>query len=126
MEGNPIFFDRWLVQIKVIICFYYYLAYKDETTITSVTGIMTASVIDLRPSPTTLSQRTETLHHQPYYKLGSRTLNKTNEHCHSLFNLLPTSLRPRQTSNKKGIDAVSIKKKKRKDPYCITLSLLAI
>jgi hypothetical protein len=80
---------------------------------------MTASVIDLRPSSTTLSQRTETLHHhhyQPYHKLGSSTLNKTNEHCHSLFDLLPTSLRPRhhrQTSNKKGVDAVSMKKKER-------------
>jgi hypothetical protein len=89
---------------------------------------MTASVIDLRPSPTTSLSRTETLHHQLYYKLdgGSNTLNKTNEHCRSFFNLLPTSLRPRhhrQTSNKKGVDAVSIKKK---DPYCIILPLLPL
>jgi hypothetical protein len=74
-----------------------------------------AAIIDLRPSPTTSAQRPETLrhHYQPYHKLGSNTLNKTNEHCRSLFNLLPTSLRPRhhrQTSNKKGIDAVSKKK----------------
>lgn len=79
---------------------------------------MAASVIDLRPSTSLSSQRTEILHHhhhyQPYNKLGSHTLNKTNEHCRSLFNLLPTSLRPRhhhhhrQTSNKKGVEAVSI------------------
>jgi hypothetical protein len=75
---------------------------------------MTASVIDLRPLPTTLAQRTETLHHhQPYRKLANNTLNKTDEHCRSLFNLLPTSLRPRhrQTSIKKDVDAVSIKKR---------------
>lgn len=85
---------------------------------------MTASVIDLRPSTTTLSQRTETVdhhHYQPYHKLGSHTLNKTNEHCRSLFNLLPTPLRPRprhhrQASNKKGVDAVSIGKKEGRIP----------
>ncbi|CAF4490405.1 unnamed protein product, partial [Rotaria sp. Silwood2] len=58
------------------------------------------------------SERTETNHqHQSYRKLGTHALNKTDEHCRSLFNLLPTSLRPRhyyhhrQTSNKKGVDA---------------------
>jgi len=85
----------------------------------SATGTMTASVIDLRPSPTTLSQRTETFHHhyRPYQKLGSHTPNKTNEHYRSLFNLLPTSLRPhhhRQTSNRKGVDTVSIEEEEKK------------
>ncbi|CAM2724880.1 unnamed protein product [Rotaria socialis] len=58
------------------------------------------------------SQRAETSgQHQSYRKLGAQTLNKTDEHCRSLFNLLPASLRPRhyyqhrQTSNKKGVDA---------------------
>ena len=87
-----------------------FLAYKDET----VNGTMTSSVIDLRPSPTTLLERTDMFYHQPYSKLDTNALNKTNEHCRSLFNLLPTSLRSRhhrQILTKKGIDAVSMKKK---------------
>ena len=71
---------------------------------------MTASVIDLRPSLPISLARTEMLHHQAYYKLdgGRNTLNKTNEHCRSLFNLLPASLRPRRTFNEKNdVDAVS-------------------
>jgi hypothetical protein len=87
---------------------YYRLAYKDEST------TMTASVIDLKPFQTMPSHRPEILHHhQLHRKLGSSTLNKTDEHCRSLFNLLPTSFRPRhhrQPSNKKGVDAVSIKR----------------
>jgi hypothetical protein len=84
----------------------------------SVPGTTIASVIDLKSLPPTPSRRAETLHHhqrrqhQPYHKaIGKSTLNKTNEHCRSLFNLLPTSLRPRhhhQTSNNKGVDAVSM------------------
>ncbi|CAF1087001.1 unnamed protein product [Adineta steineri] len=78
--------------------------------ITSGAATTAASIIDLRLSPTTSIQRTETVHHhhhQPCRKLGSHTLNKTDEHCRSLFSLLPTSLRSyhRQTLNKKGIDA---------------------
>ena len=79
--------------------------------IASGTDTTTACVIDLQLSPTLSTQRTETTHHnhQPCRKLGSHTLNKTDEHCRSLFSLLPTSLRPhhRQTTTKKGIDAVS-------------------
>jgi hypothetical protein len=99
---------------------YFYLAYKDESTGTSTHGTITASVIDLKPLPSTPSQRTETLHHhhhRPYRKVvGKSTLNKTDEHCRSLFNLLPTSLRPRhhhQTSNNKGVNAVSMNYKKK-------------
>lgn len=71
-------------------------------------------MINLKPLPSTPSRRTEALnHHRPYRKATSKsTLNKTDEHCRSLFNLLPTSLRPRQyqqTSNPKGVDAVSTK-----------------
>ncbi|CAM4791683.1 unnamed protein product [Rotaria magnacalcarata] len=97
-------------KIKEILC--KHTAYKDESTTPSGTGTMTASVIDLRSLPIMSSQRAETSHqHQSYRKLGAQTLNKTDEHCRSLFNLLPTSLRPRhyyqhrQTSNKKGVDA---------------------
>jgi hypothetical protein len=122
IDGNPIYFNRLLVYLEAIMCYYYCLAYKDETTITSTTGTMAASVIDLRPLPTTLAQRTEILHHhhQPYRKLPSNTLNKTDEHCRSLFNLLPTSLRPRhrQTSIKKDVDAVSTKKRIHIASYC--------
>lgn len=123
----------WLTEIRsfpiierrprtVILCYCYSLACKDETTIT---GTMTASVIDLRPSPPTSLARTEMLHHQAYYQLdGCTTLSKTNEHCRSLFNLLPTSLRPRH--HKKGVDAVSMTKKgggegAREVSYCIIL-----
>jgi hypothetical protein len=78
-------------------------------------------MINLKPLPSIPSRRTETLnhhhnHHRPYRKAGGKsTLNKTDEHCRSLFNLLPTSLRPRhhQTSNNKGVDAVSMKKRER-------------
>ena len=95
-------------------CYYYSLAYnKDESNTTSMPGRITASVIDLKSLPSTPSRRTETLHHhRPYRKVaGKSTLNKTDEHCRSLFNLLSTSLRPRhhQTSNNKGVDAVSMK-----------------
>ncbi|UJR22033.1 hypothetical protein I4U23_025100 [Adineta vaga] len=84
--------------------------YKDESTITSGAATTAASIIDLRLSPVLSPQRTETVYHhqhQPCCKLGSHTLNKTDEHCRSLFSLLPTSLRShhRQTSTKKGIDA---------------------
>jgi hypothetical protein len=96
--------------------YYCYLAYKDESTSTSTPSTITASMINLKPLPATPSRRTETLnhHHRPYRKaVGKSTLNKTDEHCRSLFNLLPTSLRPRhhhhQTSNNKGVDAVSMK-----------------
>jgi hypothetical protein len=89
-------------------CYYYCLAYKDESTTMSVPGTTIASVIDLKSLPPTPSRRAETLHHhqrrqhQPYHKaIGKSTLNKTNEHCRSLFNLLPTS-------NNKGVDAVSM------------------
>lgn len=87
---------------------------------------MTTSVIDLRSLPMMPTQRTEMSNqHQSYRKLGTQTLNKTDEHCRSLFNLLPTSLRPRhhchhETSTKKSIDAVSIKKAN--DPCCVILS----
>ncbi len=122
IDGNPIFFNRLLVQTEVIICYYYCLAYKDESTITSGAATTTASVIDLRLSPAIPLQRTDTIHHhhQPCRKLGSHTLNKTDEHCRSLFTLLPTSLRPhhRQTLNKKRINAVSIKKKIYIASYC--------
>jgi hypothetical protein len=102
-------------------CYYCYLAYKDESnTTTSAPGTITASMINLKPLPPTPSRRTETLnhHHRPYRKaVGKSTLNKTDEHCRSLFNLLPTSLRPRsrhhQTSNNKGVDAVSMKKERK-------------
>ncbi len=106
--------------------YYYYLAYKDETTSTTAPGTIATSMINLKPLPSTPSRRAEALnHHRPYRKAaGKSTLNKTDEHCRSLFNLLPTSLRPHhhQTSNNKGVDAVSmnnekewarIKKKKR-------------
>ncbi len=93
-------------------CYYCYLAYKDETTSTSASGTITASMINLKPLPSTPSRRTEALnHHRPYRKAASKsTLKKTDEHCRSLFNLLPTSLRPphHQTSNNKGVDAVSM------------------
>src|SRR5690349_6763890 len=59
--------------------YYCYLAYKDESTSTSTPGTITASMINLKPSPSTLSRRTETLNHH------------------------------HQTSNNKGFDAVSIK-----------------
>ncbi|CAF0754975.1 unnamed protein product [Adineta ricciae] len=95
------------------------LSYKDETTIGTTPSTISASVIDLKPLSTTSSRRTETLHHphqqqqhhhrRPYRKIiGKSTLNKTDEHCRSLFNLLPTSLRPRhhqQNSSSKGADA---------------------
>ena len=73
---------------------------------------MTASVIDLRPSLPTSLARTEMLHHQAYYKLhGRNTLNKTNEHCRSLFNLFPTSFRSRRIANEKNdVDVVSMTK----------------
>ncbi|CAF4688344.1 unnamed protein product, partial [Rotaria socialis] len=94
--------------------------YKDESTTPLGTATMTTSVIDLRSLPIMSSQRAETSgQHQSYRKLGAQTLNKTDEHCRSLFNLLPASLRPRhyyqhrQTSNKKGVDAVSVKKRER-------------
>ena len=105
-------------------CYYFYLclAYKDESTNTSASGTITASMINLKPLPSTPSKRTETLnhhhhHHQRTYRKtgGKSTLNKTDEHCRSLFNLLPASLRPRhhhnhhQTSNNKGVDVVSMK-----------------
>lgn len=69
-------------------------------------------MINLKLLPSTPSRRTEALnHHRPYRKATSKsTLNKTDEHCRSLFNLLPTSFRPRQhpsISNPKGADAVS-------------------
>jgi hypothetical protein len=76
-------------------------------------------MINLKPLPSTSSRRTETLnhHHRPYRKVvGKSTLNKTDEHCRSLFNLLPTPLRPRhhhQSSNNKGVDAVSMKNERR-------------
>jgi len=100
---------------------YFYLAYKDESNSTLTNGTITASVIDLKPLPSTPSQRTETLHHhhhhRPYRKVvGKSTLNKTDEHCRSLFNLLPTSLRPRHhhpTSNNKGVNAVSMNYKQK-------------
>ncbi|CAF1082857.1 unnamed protein product [Rotaria sordida] len=91
--------------------------YKDESTTVSGQSTVTTSVINLKLSPPTPSRQTETLHHhhhhhhhhRPYRKVvGKSTLNKTDEHCRSLFNLLPISLRPRhlnQTSNNKGIDA---------------------
>lgn len=97
------------------------------------TNTMTASVIDLRPLPIMSSQRTETNHqHQSYRKIGTHTLNKTDEHCRSLFNLLPTSLRPRprhhhhQISNKKGIDGVSIKKKKKRKDRLLLRHIVVI
>ncbi len=104
-----------------MICYYCYLAYKDESNITtSATGTIAASMINLKPLPPTPSRRTETLnhHHRLYRKaVGKSTLNKTDEHCRSLFNLLPTSLRPRsrhhQTSNNKGVDAVSMKNERK-------------
>ena len=70
-------------------------------------------MINLKPLPSTPSRRTEALnHHRTYRKAASKsTLNKTDEHCRSLFNLLPTSFRPRhqrQTSHQKGVDAVSM------------------
>jgi hypothetical protein len=96
--------------------YYCYLAYKDESTTTSTPGTIAASMVNLKPLPPTSSRRTETLNqhnHRPYRKaVGKSALNKTDEHCRSLFNLLPTSLRPRhhhQTSNNKGVDAVSMK-----------------
>ncbi|CAF0913494.1 unnamed protein product [Adineta steineri] len=106
-------------KIKEILC--KHTAYKDESNTTSTRGTISASVIDLKPLPSTPSRRTETLHHhhhhhhephhrRPYRKVtGKSTLNKTDEHCRSLFNLLPTSFRSRhhhqQASNNKGIDA---------------------
>jgi hypothetical protein len=102
-------------------CYYYSLAYKDESNTTSTPGRITASVIDLKSLPSTPSRRAETLHHhhhhhRPYRKVVEKsTLNKTDEHCRSLFNLLSTSLRPRhhQTSNNKGVDAVSMKNERK-------------
>ena len=83
---------------------------------------MTASVIDLRPS----LSRTEPLHHQFSSKLDPcNPLNKTNEHCRSLFDLFPTSLRPRshrQTSNKSDIDAVSTKEKEKKQKKDLSIA----
>ncbi|CAF3400709.1 unnamed protein product [Rotaria socialis] len=86
--------------------------YKDEATTVSGQSTVTTSVINLKTLPPTSSQATETLHHhhQTYRKaaIGKSTLNKTDEHCRSLFNLLPISLRPRQlhqTSNNKGVGA---------------------
>ncbi|CAF4969498.1 unnamed protein product, partial [Rotaria socialis] len=97
--------------------------YKDEATTVSGQSTVTTSVINLKTLPPTSSQATETLHHhhQTYRKaaIGKSTLNKTDEHCRSLFNLLPISLRPRQlhqTSNNKGVGAVSMKKKKKRKP----------
>ena len=98
-----------------------HLAYKDESTSTSTPGTLTTSMINLKSLPSTSSRRTETLnHHRPYRKsIGKSTLNKTDEHCRSLFNLLPTSFRPRhphnQTSNNKSVDAVSSRKEKKKE-----------
>ncbi|CAF0909389.1 unnamed protein product [Rotaria sp. Silwood1] len=95
-----------------MIYYYLYLVYKDESNTVSGQSTVTTSVINLKLSPPTPSRHTETLHHhhhQPYRKaVGKSTLNKTDEHCRSLFNLLPISLRPRhlnQTSNNKGVDA---------------------
>lgn len=92
------------------------VANKDEsTTKTTTPNTITGSVFDLKPSPSTSTRRTETLHHhqhqhRPYRKATNKsTLNKTDEHCRSLFNLFPTSIRSRQpTSKNRGIDAVSI------------------
>ena len=101
-----------------MICFYFCLAFKDESGTATIstnplTNTITGSLIDLKPSSITSPGRTEPLHHRPYRKATNKsTLNKTDEHCRSLFNLLPTSLRSRhqhqQTSNSRGIDAVSM------------------
>jgi hypothetical protein len=119
MNGNPIFFNQFKVHKSKMTCYYYYyLAYKDETaSSTTAPGTITTSMINLKPLPSTPSRRTEALnHHRPYRKTaGKSTLNKTDEHCRSLFNLLPTSLRPHhhhQTSNNKGVDAVSMNTEK--------------
>ncbi|CAF2440967.1 unnamed protein product [Rotaria sp. Silwood2] len=97
-----------------MICYYFYLVYKDESSTVSGQSTVTTSVINLKLSPPTPSRQAETLHHhhhQPYRTaVGKSTLNKTDEHCRSLFNLLPISLRPRprhlnQTSNNNGVDA---------------------
>lgn len=103
--------------------YYCYLAYKDDSTSTSAPAtINAASMINLKPLPSMPSRRTETLnhhhhHHRPYRKAaGKSTLNKTDEHCRSLFNLLPTALRPRHhqtSSTNKGVDAVSMKNEKK-------------
>ena len=104
-------------------CYYYCLAYKDESTPSMAPSTITGSVIDLKPLPPTPSRRTETLHHHQYQQqrrtyrkaTNKSTLNKTDEHCRSLFNLLPASFRSRHshqpTSNSKGIDAVSMRNK---------------
>ena len=85
---------------------------------------MTASIIDLSSLSTVSSRPTEANHRryqqrqqqQSYGKLAINTLKKADEHYRSLFNLLPASLRLRhqhsKISNKKGIDTVSMKKKK--------------
>lgn len=124
MNGHPIRFNHSPVRsfTRVMTCYYYCLAYKDESTPTTLPSTITASVIDLKPLPPTPSRRTETLHHhqqqqrRPYRKATNKsTLNKTDEHCRSLFNLLPASFRSRhqhyQTSASKGIDAVSTRNK---------------
>jgi len=102
-------------KIKEILC-KHTVAHKDESaTKTTMPSTITGSVIDLKPSPltSTSTRRTETLYHhqqhqhRPYRKATNRsTLNKTDEHCRSLFNLFPTSIRSRQqTSKNRGIDA---------------------
>lgn len=96
---------------------YCFLAYKDDSTTTIGQHTVATSVINLKPLPPTPSRQTETLHHHNHnhrlYRkaVGKSTLNKTDDHCRSLFNLLPVALRPRQlhqTSNSNGVDAVSI------------------
>ena len=99
--------------------YYYYLAHKGESNPTSGQGIVTTSVFNLKPLPTTSLRQAEILHHhRPHRRaVGRSTLNKTDEHCRSLFSLLPNALRPRhhqQTSNNKGIDAVSMKNDREK------------
>ena len=101
-----------------MVCYYCYLVHKDESTTTLEHSNIADSLFNLKTLPPISSRQTEILHHrrhyhQPYHKaVGQNTLKKTDEHCRSLFNLLPSTLRPHQhhqTSNNKSVDAVSIK-----------------
>lgn len=132
IDGNPIVFLFLLTELEYkfnhLLCLVFRflsLAYKDGPSMISIDDdTMMASVIDLGPSLTKSLQQTDILYHEPLSKLATNTLNKTNEHCRSLLNLLPTSFRPRhyrQALSKKCTDAVSSNKKKpmKKFIYCV-------
>ena len=109
-----------------MVCYYCYLVHKDESTTTLEHSNIADSLFNLKTLPPISSRQTEILHHrrhyhQPYHKaVGQNTLKKTDEHCRSLFNLLPSTLRPHQHHQKTPEELFSLHRQILK-PGCLVI-----